>query len=110
MVGVWTRKSVKILVFSRVSSSLSSLSLSSFSFMASLLRAKNRPSLKSLGIVPGRVVHNFEVLAVTPLPDFDFQVASFQHVKTKAQYIHVDTSDTNNAFNITCKCVWSRCY
>ncbi|CAK4184590.1 unnamed protein product [Aphanomyces euteiches] len=48
----------------------------------------------------GSVVHGFEVLKKQTVPEYSITAIQLQHQATKAEYIHVDTVDTNNVFSI----------
>ncbi|KAF0720284.1 Aste57867_428 [Aphanomyces stellatus] len=48
----------------------------------------------------GSVIHGFEVLKKQAIPEFSVTALQLQHVETKAEYLHIDTVDTNNVFSI----------
>lgn len=46
----------------------------------------------------GDVVHDFQCTMVRPVPELSLTAYEFRHLQTKADYIHLDTSDTDNTF------------
>ncbi|CAK4632029.1 unnamed protein product [Aphanomyces euteiches] len=50
----------------------------------------------------GSVVHGFEVLKKQTVPEYSITAIQLQHQATKAEYIHIDTVDTNNVFRYIC--------
>eukprot|EP00743_Colponemidia_sp_Colp-15_P009119 GILK01009947.1.p1 GENE.GILK01009947.1~~GILK01009947.1.p1 ORF type:complete len:1054 (+),score=218.44 GILK01009947.1:44-3205(+) len=54
-----------------------------------------------LDLKVGDEMHGFKVTDVTYSQDFQCTVYSLLHLKTRAQYVHVDTHDTNNVFAVS---------
>ncbi|ETV91146.1 hypothetical protein, variant [Aphanomyces invadans] len=48
----------------------------------------------------GSVIHGFEVLKKQLVPEYSVTAVQLQHVATKAEYLHIDTVDSNNVFSI----------
>eukprot|EP00760_Papus_ankaliazontas_P023972 PhM_4_TR2109/c0_g1_i2/m.6529/K06972/PITRM1, PreP, CYM1; presequence protease len=48
----------------------------------------------------GTVVEGFRLIQQTPIPELNMTGLAFEHEKTKAQYFHCATDDTNNVFCI----------
>ena len=48
----------------------------------------------------GQIVHGFKVTSIEEIPDFDIKSYKLNHEKTGAQWLHLDSSDTNNVFSI----------
>ncbi|RHY81578.1 hypothetical protein DYB35_005319 [Aphanomyces astaci] len=48
----------------------------------------------------GSVIHGFQVLKKQPIPEYSVTALQLQHIATKAEYLHIDTVDTNNVFSI----------
>lgn len=46
----------------------------------------------------GDCVDGFECVKVRPVPELSLTAYQFLHQKTKADYIHLDTPDTDNVF------------
>ncbi|RHY40459.1 hypothetical protein DYB38_002904, partial [Aphanomyces astaci] len=44
----------------------------------------------------GSVIHGFQVLKKQPIPEYSVTALQLQHIATKAEYLHIDTVDTNN--------------
>ncbi|RLO06242.1 hypothetical protein DYB28_002844, partial [Aphanomyces astaci] len=55
----------------------------------------------------GSVIHGFQVLKKQPIPEYSVTALQLQHIATKAEYLHIDTVDTNNVFRylfLSCLC------
>lgn len=46
----------------------------------------------------GYLVHGFECVSVLPVPELNVTAYQFIHKKTRADYLHIDASDTDNVF------------
>ncbi len=46
----------------------------------------------------GDLVHGFECVSVLPVPELNVTAYQFIHKKTRADYLHIDASDTDNVF------------
>ena len=47
---------------------------------------------------PGDVVYGFQCTNVRPVPELSLTAYQFVHQRTKADYVHLDCADTDNAF------------
>ena len=61
------------------------------------LRGVKRVGLATLPEI-GSNTHGFDVVSWKKHSDYNVEVVEFQHAKTGAKYVHVDTEDTNNGF------------
>ncbi|KAF1331686.1 Metalloprotease family m16c, partial [Globisporangium splendens] len=48
----------------------------------------------------GDVYHNFELKRVATVPEYNIDALELEHVRTKAQYLHIDAKDSNNVFAV----------
>lgn len=46
----------------------------------------------------GDVVHGFRCTNVRPVPELSLTAFQFKHLRTQADYVHLDSADTDNAF------------
>jgi hypothetical protein len=86
--------------------------------MSSLLRLKLRPGLllRSLAMrqqsgAAAAAAHaqyqlppSWQLLAATRVPEFDIDAIVLEHSRTRAQYLHMAASDSNNAFSVSFRC------
>ena len=49
---------------------------------------------------PGTVVHGFEILFREVIPEYQFDAIQFRHVRTGAEYLHIDHESTDNVFSV----------
>ena len=59
---------------------------------------KRGPEREKITYQVGDVIHGFECTTVQPVPELSLTAYQFKHQKTKADYIHLDTADTDNTF------------
>lgn len=48
----------------------------------------------------GDVYHNFLLKRVATVPEYNIDALELEHVRTKAQYLHIDAKDSNNVFSV----------
>lgn len=60
--------------------------------------SKRGPSREPVVYKVGDCVDGFECVKVRPVPELSLTAYHFLHQKTKADYIHLDTADTDNVF------------
>ncbi|KAH9258507.1 hypothetical protein BASA81_003009 [Batrachochytrium salamandrivorans] len=63
-------------------------------------RGPLRASLSEQGITLSSMHSGFTVKSIQPIAEFDITLVELEHGKTGATLLHVDTSDTNNAFGV----------
>lgn len=51
-------------------------------------------------VTVGTVLHDFVVKKIHPIPELNVKAYILAHVPSKAQYMHVESNDTNNVFSI----------
>ncbi|TMW58436.1 hypothetical protein Poli38472_009995 [Pythium oligandrum] len=49
----------------------------------------------------GETYHNFTLKRKTSVPEYNIDALELEHVRTKANYLHIDANDTNNVFSVT---------
>ena len=52
----------------------------------------------------GDVIHDFRCTVVRPVPELSLTAYEFKHIRTNADYIHLDTADTDNTFRLSQGC------
>lgn len=63
-------------------------------------RGPLRASLSEQGVTLSSTHSGFTVKSIQPVAEFDITLVELEHGKTGARLLHVDTSDTNNAFGV----------
>lgn len=58
-------------------------------------RGKNR---EAINYHVGDCIDGFECIKVRPVPELNLTAYQFKHKNTQADYIHLDTADTDNVF------------
>ncbi|KAI8814812.1 Metalloenzyme, LuxS/M16 peptidase-like protein [Cladochytrium replicatum] len=58
---------------------------------------------KRSGIQLNDVVHGFQLRELQPVPEYNMTALQFQHLKTGAKYVHLQSDDSNNVFSVTFK-------
>ena len=46
----------------------------------------------------GDVVHGFQCTNIRPVPELSLTAFQFKHLRTQADYVHLDSADTDNTF------------
>ncbi|CEO96601.1 hypothetical protein PBRA_005210 [Plasmodiophora brassicae] len=64
---------------------------------ASLARGAAR---RPLPVKVGDLIEGFRVNAIDPVPPYDMHMLQMVHERTGAEYVHIDTADTNNTFAV----------
>ncbi|TMW58437.1 hypothetical protein Poli38472_009996 [Pythium oligandrum] len=93
MVAMMLRASRAFARASQTSTRLASRSLSS-----AVPLLKRGDGCEALQV--GEIYHNFTLKRKTSVPEYNIDALELEHVRTKANYLHIDAKDTNNVFSV----------
>ncbi|XP_050438210.1 presequence protease, mitochondrial-like [Adelges cooleyi] len=69
-------------------------------FNARALSVLEAKPFKNTSLQVGQEVEGFVVKEVKPISDFQLTALRLEHIKTGADYLHIDRNDTNNVFSV----------